>query len=73
MPDIFPGYRYVFMTIACDTMKSFSVNADEMDDERDPCRVNATMFALREFCSLRCVERRDDDGCFVCNRACNGI
>lgn len=45
--------------------------ADE-SNERDPCRVNATIFALRGSCNPRCVERRDGDGCFMCNRECNG-
>ena len=51
--------------------------ADEPEDgdghhRLDPCRVNATAFALFRACNRRCVERRDDDGCFVCNRECNG-
>lgn len=49
--------------------------ADESDDDErdpDPCRVNATFFALVGSCKPRCVERRDDDDCFTCNRECNG-
>ena len=45
--------------------------ADEPNG-RNPCRVNATVFARFGSCNPRCVERRDDDGCFMCNRECNG-
>ena len=39
----------------------------------DPCRVNITTFFERSRCKLRCVVRRGEDDCFMCNRTCNGI
>ena len=49
-----------------------NVDDDMSDGEVNPCRVNATVFARRASCNLRCVVRRNADQCFMCNRTCNG-
>ena len=45
---------------------------DDQERNQVECRVNATFFATLASCHPRCVERRIYDGCFMCDRECNG-
>ena len=49
------------------------IDPERPGEELNPCLVNATVFARRARCHLRCLFRRSEDQCFMCNRTCNGM